>query len=226
MPVRAGRRWLRAGRPRLADVAERLIPGPGGPIPIRMYRPFGDAPLPALVFCHGGGWVHGDLDSHDAVCRALAGASGWLVVALAYRLAPVHRFPAALADAYAAARWVAAQGATIGVDPSCLAVGGDSAGGNLAAAVALMARDRGGPSLAFQRLVYPELDFSFDSASYLENAEYGPARAEMMEPWRLYLPTEATGDHPYASPLRAADLRGLPPTLIITAELDTLRDEG
>ena len=224
--VRLGRRWIGSGHPQLAGVEDRLIPGPGGPLPIRMYRPSGLAPLPVLVFCHGGGWAHGTLDSYDGLCRAIAGTSGWMIISVGYRLAPAAKFPAALEDAYAAVHWVAVEAGTIGADPRCLAIGGDSAGGNLAAAVALLARDRGGPRLAFQVLVYPALDSALETASYGENEGYGPSRAEMQALWSGYLPTDTAGSDPYASPLRTKDPAELPPALIITAELDTLRDEG
>mgnify|MGYP005849510803 CR=1 FL=1 len=211
----------------LARVAEITLPGPAGPLAARHYTPPGEPPFPVVVYFHGGGWVIGNLDTHDHVCRALAKESGCVVVSVDYRLAPEHRFPAAAEDAYAATSWVAANGATLGVDPARLAVAGDSAGGNLAAVVSLMARDRGGPRLAMQVLWYPVIDCQFEAPSYRENAEgYLLSRADMMWFWEQYLPEAAGRRHTYASPIHAADLRGLPPALVVTAEYDPLRDEG
>jgi acetyl esterase len=217
-----------AGEPEpVARVEDRTVPGPAGPIPVRVYTPAGQPPLPALVYFHGGGWVIGDLDSHDPVCRALANGAGCVVVAVDYRLAPEHKYPAAAEDCYAATRFVAEQAAELGIDPARIAVGGDSAGGNLAAVVAQMARDRGGPPLVFQLLIYPVTDYSFDTVSYRDNAEgYLLTRDSMEWFWAHYLPDAAAGREPYASPLQAKDLRGLPPALVITAEYDPLRDEG
>jgi acetyl esterase len=209
----------------VAVVEDRTIPGPGGTIPIRVYRP---APglLPALVYFHGGGWVIGGITTHDTTCRALANRVGCVVVSVDYRLAPEHPFPAAADDACAATVWVAEHARDLDVDPARIAVGGDSAGGNLAAVVALMARDRHGPGLAFQLLVYPVTDCGLDTASYDANAEgYLLTRDAMRWFWNHYCP----GDdrmQPYASPLQAGDVAGLPPALVITAEFDPLRDEG
>jgi len=208
-------------------VEDREVPGPGGAIPIRAYRPSECDTLPAVVFFHGGCWLMGDIRTHDGYCRALANRSGAIVVSVDYRLAPEHKYPAAAEDAYAATRWVAEHAAAIGADPQRIAVMGDSAGGNLAAVVALMARDRSGPSLAFQLLVYPITDFSFDTPSYRENATgFHLTRDDMAWCWGHYLTNELEGYEPYASPLRADDFRGLPPALILTAEYDPLRDEG
>src|SRR5579871_1847749 len=197
----------------VARVEDRHIPGPAGDVAVRVYTPAGGAaPRPALVYYHGGGWVIGGIASHDGVCRALANAVPALVVSVDYRLAPEHPFPAAAEDAHAAARWVAEHAAEIGADPRRVAVGGDSSGGNLAAATALMARDRGGPGLAFQLLVYPVTDTAMDTASYRENADgYFLTRADMIWFFDHYLPRAADRTHPYAAPLRASDLRGLPP---------------
>jgi acetyl esterase len=213
--------------PEVARVEDRRIPGPAGEVPVRVYTPAGRAPFPALVYLHGGGWVLGSLESHDATCRALARDVPCVVVAVDYRLAPEHRFPAAAEDAYAAVRQVAARPADFGVDPARLAVGGDSAGGNLSAVVALMARDRGGPRLVHQLLVYPVADGGMDTPSFRENAEgYFLTRDAMVWFWNHYAPDAAARANPYASPLRASDLRGLPPALVQTAEFDPLRDEG
>lgn len=221
-------------RPRLPVVGEPVafvensqIPGPGGPLPIRIYRPNQRTPLPVLVYAHGGGWVLNDLDTHDHVCRALANAAECAVVSVDYRLAPEHKFPAAAEDVYAAIDWVATHAASIGADRKRIAIGGDSSGGNLAAVAALMSRDRGGPALRYQLLVYPITDYSFDTRSYQEFAEgYYLTRDNMIWFWQHYLADEADGAHPYASPLRAADLSSLPPALVITAQYDPLRDEG
>lgn len=210
-------------------VEDRSVPGASGgpPIPVRLYWPrtAGDR-LPLLVFFHGGGWVIGDLDSHDPLCRAMANETGAVVMAVDYRLAPEHHFPAAAEDAYAATAWAHAHAAELGAAPSRLAVAGDSAGGNLAAVVALMARDRGGPRLRLQVLVYPVVDCARNTPSYRANAEgYFLTAAHMRWYWEQYLGT-ADGSHPYASPLRARDMSGLPPAYVVTAEFDPLRDEG
>lgn len=221
----------------VAKVEDRKIPGPAGQIPIRVYWPDPSTGipsatrdgtrLPVLVYYHGGGWVIGDLDSHDGVCRALCNAAGCVVASVDYRLAPEHKYPAAPQDCHAATSWVADHAAELGADGRRLAVGGDSAGGNLAAVVSLMARDAGGPPIAFQLLIYPVTDYNLDTPSYRENARgYFLWRDDMAWFWRHYLPNEAAGAEPMASPLRATDLRGLPPALVITAEYDPLRDEG
>ena len=208
-------------------VADRRVPAAAGEIPARIYTPEGGGPFPVLVYFHGGGWVVGNIQSHDPTCRALANAAGCIVVSVDYRLAPEHKFPTAAEDAYAATRWVAENARAIGGDPERIAVGGDSAGGNLAAAVCLMARDRGGPALVYQLLIYPVTDYNFTTASYRENGEgYLLTTKDMVWFWRHYLRDERDGGHPYASPLRAEDLSRLPPALVITAEYDPLRDEG
>ena len=206
---------------------DREIPGPQSPVRVRLYRPAPAAVLPVVVFFHGGGWVMGSIETHDGYCRQLACKSGWAVASVDYRLAPEHKFPAGLEDAFAATRWVADHAAEIGVDQRRIAVAGDSAGGNLAAAVALLARDRGGPPLAFQLLMYPVLDHRFDTPSYMENASgYHLTRAAMIWSWQHYLNRPRDGDLPYASPLRGGNLSGLPAALVMTAEYDPLRDEG
>ena len=211
----------------VARVEDRRIPGPAGEIPLRIYTPQPRGTLPVLVYYHGGGWVIGTFDTHDAVCRHLANRSGAIVVSVDYRMAPEHKFPAAAEDCYAATCWVASNAAALGADPKRLAVGGDSAGGNLAAVVSLMARDRGAPRIAFQLLVYPVTDYSYDTASYRENADgYLLTKDAMMWFWNHYLREPGDGANPYASPLRAASLAGLPPAMVITAEYDPLRDEG
>lgn len=213
--------------PPVGHVEDRAIPGPGGEIPIRVSTPEGAGPFPALVYFHGGGWVVGSIATHDATCRGLTRAAGVAVVSVGYRLAPEHRFPSAVEDAYAATAWVAAHAASIGVDPARIAVGGDSAGGNLAAVVALIARDRGGPRIALQVLVYPIVGDDLDTPSYREFAVgYLLTRDAMAWYWQQYVPDPDGRRHPYAAPLRAEDLGGLPPALVMTAGHDVLRDEA
>jgi acetyl esterase len=208
-------------------VEDRAIPGPGGRIPLRIYTPDAASPRPAIVFLHGGGWVIGNLESHDGTCRELANRAGATVVSVDYRLAPETRFPGAAEDCFAATRWVVENAAALGADPRRVAVAGDSAGGNLAAVVAQISRDRGGPPLRFQLLVYPVADADFERASYRDNADgYFLTRAAMQWFWDQYVPNAAQRADPYASPLRARSLAGLPPALVISAEFDPLRDEG
>ncbi len=208
-------------------IEDRDIPGPAGPIPIRIYTPAGAGPFPVLVYFHGGGWVLGSIETHDPMCRELNRAVGCVVVSVDYRLAPEHPFPVPLEDCYAAVCWVARHTAEINGDAQCIAVGGDSAGGNLAAAVTLTARDRGMPLLAYQLLVYPVLDYAFDTDSYRENGDGYVLTKDMMAWfWQHYLRHEDYGRYPQASPLRAEHVRGLPSTLLVTAEFDPLRDEG
>ncbi len=222
---------LVAEGPAVEGIDDLIVPGPHGPIPLRVYRPIdvvalGDPP-PVLVWFHGGGWVLGNLETTDAVCRTLASNVPCVVVSVNYRHAPEHRWPAAADDCYAATAWVAANAEALAVDPARIAVGGQSAGGNLAAVVALMARDRGGPALVFQSLSVPVTDYNFDTASYEAKADgYGLTRAAMQYYWGHYLARPGDGAHPYASPLRADDLSGLPPAHVLTAEYDPLRDEG
>ncbi|MCL1472423.1 alpha/beta hydrolase [Argonema antarcticum] len=198
-----------------------------GDIAIRIYTPHGKKALPVLVFFHGGGWVLGDLDVADSTCRSLAKDAGCVVVSVDYRLAPEHKFPAAVEDAYAATVWVANNAGAINADVTRIAVAGDSAGGNLAAAVALMARDREEPVLAYQVLIYPVTQYAFDTESYREYTEgCGLTKEEMIWFWHHYLANTADGENPYASPLLAENLSQLPPALIITAECDVLRDEA
>jgi acetyl esterase len=217
-------------RPEAAIVTDRTIPGPGGDLPVRLYRPKAadaNAKLPCLVYAHGGGWVFGNLDSHDVLCAQLAIEAGIVVAAIDYRLAPETRFPGAFDDCVAGLKWVAANGASIGVDPSRLAVGGDSAGGNLAAAVALWARDNNGPKLKLQVLAYPVTDVVARTESYrLFNDGYGLNAPTMEWFFDHYVPAKDQRGDWRVSPMRAASLRGLAPALVVTAGYDPLRDEG
>jgi len=214
----------------VALVQDQSIPGPGGTIAIRLIRPAGadhGEVLPAILFYHGGGWVMGDLDSHEGICRSLANASGAAVVQVDYRRPPEAKFPAAAEDAFAALYWVAVHGAQLRIDTRRLAVAGDSAGGNLAAVVALMAREKGGPALRAQVLAYPVTDLTASSASYASKAEgFGLTAASMRWFIAHYLSSPAEAKDWRASPLFAADLSGLPPALVITAGHDVLGDEG
>jgi acetyl esterase len=210
----------------VANVGDRTIPGPHGEIPVRIYNP-GNGPLPVVVYYHGGGWVIGDLDYQDVACRYVANHTPALVVSVDYRLAPEHKFPVPFDDCYAALEWVADNAGSIGGDPRRIAVAGDSAGGNLAAAVCIKARDDNGPAIAHQLLVYPVTNHSYDTPSYAENAEgYMLTRDSMIWFWNHYLSSMADSSNPHASPLQVSDASGLPPATIITAGFDPLRDEG
>jgi acetyl esterase len=211
----------------VAEVRDFTIHGPSGPIPARAYDPQSSAPAPALIYFHGGGWVLGGLDSHDHVCRALANSIPCQVFSVDYRLAPEHKFPAAVDDSYAATAWIAEHADELRIDPARIAVGGDSAGGNLAAVVSQLAREQSGPHLVFQFLIYPGTDMGMEMPSIEENAD-APILTKAAMQWFVnhYLNGEADCANPLASPLRATDLSGLPPAFIITAECDPLRDEG
>ena len=211
----------------VGDVLDRTIPGPGGEIPIRVYRPDAERAHPVLVYFHGGGWVVGSVDTHDSVCRHLANAAECAVVSVGYRLAPEHPFPAATEDAVAAVEWVADNDEEIGVDSDRLAVGGDSAGGNLAAVAALVVRDRGGPDIDRQVLVYPATSASDDWPSVAENGEgYFLTRSEMDWFGDQFFESALDARNPYAFPLQACDHGDLPPASVVTAGFDPLRDEG
>ena len=213
--------------PEVSAVEARIIPGPGGDVPVRIYTPAGAGPFPVLVWFHGGGMVLGDLDRADGTVRRLCVGAGCVVVSVDYRRAPEHTFPAASEDCYAATEWVSKNADGMDVDPSRMAVGGDSAGGNLATVVALMSRDRGGPPLAFQLVVYPMVNRDFDTESYRSNADgYLLTRDSMIWYWNHYMGAETDTTNPYAVPLQAGDLGKLPSALVITAEYDPLRDEG
>ena len=217
----------RAPGPDVGKVEDRTIPGPAGEIPVRIYTPEGSGPFPGLAWFHGGGWVVGDLDTADGTARHLCVGANCVVVSVDYRLAPETKFPGAADDCYAATLWLAANAASLNVDSTLIATGGDSAGGNLSAAVSLMSRDQGGCDLAFQLLVYPVTERNFDNVSYTQNGEgYSLTRDGMVWYWDHYLASDADASNPYAAPMCAEDLSGLPPALVITAEYDPLRDEG
>ena len=216
--------------PEVALVRDLAMPVAGGDIALRLYRPAGsssDSLLPVLVYYHGGGWVIGDLDTHDTLCRELANGSGCAVVAVDYRMAPEHRFPAAALDAIAAARWVHDNATLLHLDATRMAVGGDSAGGNLAAVVAQAARDEGGPALAFQLLIYPATDNRRTAPSHQANGEGYLLTRDTIGYFHDHYITEAAQDLDWrASPLLRDSLAGLPPALVLTAGYDPLRDEG
>lgn len=212
----------------VGSVEDRTLPGPAGEIPVRIYWPAtaADAALPAVVFAHGGGFVFCDLDSHDGLCRAMANGIGAVVVSVGYRLAPEARWPAAADDVYAVTAWVASNAEQLSADPARLVIAGDSAGGNLAAVTAVMARDRGGPDIACQALIYPVIAADFTTASYQRFGEgfYNTAAA-MAWYWDQYLPSATDRGHRYASPIQ--DVRaGLPPAVVLTAGCDPLCSEG
>ncbi len=216
--------------PEMAEERDLLAPGPDGDIPVRLYTPRASADTggaPVLVWFHGGGWVLGSIDDADGICRTLAEASGAVVASVGYRLAPEHRFPAAPRDCYAALAWLSGHPGEIDADTSRMAIGGDSAGANLAAVSAVRARDAGGPSLRFQLLVYPPADATTRHRSMTENGEgYFLTAGAMDWFWDHYLGDRSRGADPMASPLLADHHRDLPPALVVTAEFDPLRDEG
>ena len=209
------------------EVVDRVVDGPEGDIPVRVYKAEGADPQPATVFFHGGGWTIGDIEVYDKVCRSLVAASGAAVVSVEYRLGPEHRFPAAPDDAYAATVWVAGHADELGIDATRLAVAGDSAGGNLAAVVAQMAKERGGPALVHQLLIYPATDAVGEYPSLTENGEgYFLTAADIRYFGGHYFGSPEDASDPRVSPLLADDLSGLPPATVITAEYDPLRDQG
>ena len=237
LPPPEARQLMRETRPPvqgafLDSVAsqDRRIPGPAGEIPVRLYRPK-SAPsatrLPLLVYFHGGGWVIGDIETHHTMCQRICEAGELVVLAVDYRLAPEHRFPAAVDDCWTATVWAAANAASIGADGSRIAVGGDSAGGNLAAVMALMARDRGGADIGFQLLLYPAVDALANTGSLARNADgYLLTREAMVWFYDHYIPDVADRSDWRVSPLRARIFAGLPPAMIMTAGFDPLLDEG
>lgn len=227
---RERRTYTQPEAPGVAQVRELVAEGPRGRIPLRLIRPLGpakDTPLPVLVYFHGGGWVIGDLDTHDTLCRELANGSGACVISVDYRLAPEHPFPAAVDDAFAALRWVHERAGELKVDRTRLAVGGDSAGGNLAAVVALLARDDGHLPVDFQLLIYPATDQRRVAPSHTTNGQgYLLTNDTMGYFIGHYLPDPAQYEDWRASPLLCGNLTGLPPALVLTAGHDPLRDEG
>jgi acetyl esterase len=228
-------RRIAAARPQLGEpeplpkVEDLKIPSANGDIPIRIYTPPGASPFGVLVYFHGGGWVLGNIAMTDQPCRLLANASGCMVASVEYRLAPEHKFPAAPEDCFAATKWVADNASSLDVDPVRIAVGGTSAGATLAAAVTLIARDRGGPHIAYQLLVYPATTTELTTASHSQFAKdnyYILSRTDMEWFWDHYLAHDQDRKNPYACPAYAKTLGGLPPAFVITAEYDPLRDEG
>jgi acetyl esterase len=224
--IRAMAAMTEAG-PEMAEITDLIAPGPSGEIPVRVFRARNDESLPLLVFLHGGGFVIGDIETHDAICRTVAKTADCVVLSVDYRLAPEHPYPSGVEDCYAATCWAVEVADTLGADPWRVSIGGDSAGGNLAAVVAQMIRDRGGPDLASQLLIYPIIDCDFETASYLDNARgYLLTRPLMQWFWAHYLEDDAQAEDAYACPSKAADLSGLAPAIVLTAEYDPLRDEG
>jgi acetyl esterase len=221
--------WIQyMGEPEpVAHSETRFILTPTAEIPLCIYIPEGRAPFPALVVFHGGCWIVGNIELADRPHRALANATGCAVVAVNYQKAPEHPFPVPLDDCFAAFTWTLEHAQELEVDPSRIGVGGDSAGGNLAAAVCLKARESGGPMPALQLLIYPAVDWALQTRSAIENAEgYGLTTVEMQWAWTQYVPDARDRSNPLASPLRAPSLTNLPPAIVITAEFDVLRDEG
>ncbi|AQQ54095.1 alpha/beta hydrolase [Planococcus lenghuensis] len=209
------------------NVEDRTIQLADRELPIRIYTPKGEAPHPALVFYHGGGWVLGSIETHDAVCREITNLADCVVISVEYRLAPEHKFPAAAEDAYESLEWVAAHAAELGIDPDRIAVGGDSAGGNLATVACLMANEQNGPKVVHQFLLYPSAGPAFDYPSAEENAEGYLLTKDMMIWFQShYVANEEDRNHPYLSPILAEDLKGMPPATILTAQYDPLRDIG
>ena len=225
----AGRALLQPELPAVAEVRDLAAPGPHGPIPLRLYRgvdaPAG--PLPTLIFVHGGGWVIGDCDTHDYVCRKLANDARCVVVSIDYRLGPEHKSPAAIDDSLAAAQWIVAEAASLGIDASRLAIGGDSAGGNISAVLALMARDGAAPAFVHQCLLYPAVDMTMRHESYKRIPDDYPLSTPVTR-WFVdhYLNGEADKLDWRASPLRAASHEGVAPAFVLTARHDPLCDEG
>jgi acetyl esterase len=211
----------------VAKVVDRFIPGPTADLPIRIYTPEGKGPFPALIYFHGSGFVVCNIDFADPANRELANRSGCVIVAVNYQKAPEHKFPVGLDDCYSTARWAIENAALLNIDPGKVGVGGDSAGGNLAAACCLRARDEGGPKFAFQMLIYPATDMGAEYPSQKENAEGYGLTAKEIDWFRMqYLNSPEELDNPHVSPIRASDHSGLPPAIVATAEFDPIRDDG
>jgi acetyl esterase len=226
--VLVGRRLAVTNLGDVASADDRLIPGPDGDVPVRIYRPHGDsAPRPAVVFAHGGGFVLCDIDSHDGFCRAMSRYTESVVVSVDYRLAPEHRAPAAVEDVYATWCWVMADAGELGIDPSRVMVAGDSAGGNLAAVTALMCRERGASMPVGQVLIYPAIEPFFDTESYRKYSRgYVNTRDAMQYYWRQYLDDKMPSPEYLVAPARAESHEGLPPAIVVTAGFDVLQSEG
>ena len=226
--VLVGRRPAVKNLDDVASADDRTIPGPACDVPVRIYRPHGDAGVrPAVVFAHGGGFVLCDLDSHDGFCRAMSRFTGTVVISVDYRLAPEHRAPAAVEDVYAAWCWVTDHADELGVDPSRILIAGDSAGGNLAAVTALMCRERRAPMPAGQVLIYPVIEPFFDTESYRKySTGYINTRDAMQFYWRQYLDDELPSPEYLVAPARAQSHEGLPPAVVVTAGFDVLQSEG
>jgi acetyl esterase len=210
----------------VARVTDLEIPGADTPLTVRLYDPDPDEPTPIVVFCHGGGWVRGSIESHDALCRGLALAAGATIVSVEYRRPPEHPFPAPVEDTYAAVRWASENARFVGGDPDRLGVAGESAGATLAAATALYAREQGGPDLALQALLYPPLSYELDAPSVSENEGIFGTRESLQWYQDQYLRSEVDGQNPLAFPLKAGSFADLPATVIVTCELDMARDDG
>ncbi|MGA5546181.1 alpha/beta hydrolase [Mycobacterium sp. NPDC051198] len=213
--------------PPLHSAQDRVIDGPGGPLPLRVYRPGPGDRLPVLVYLHGGGWAMGNLDGSEALCRTLSAKAGCVVVSVDYRLAPEHKFPAAVDDGFAALQWVADHVGEIGGDANRIAIGGDSAGANLSAAITILARDHGGPPIAFQLLAYPVTEYAVERPSWHEHAS-APllTTGDVLWFWDQYLRDQQDRQDPRATPSNATTLVGLPPAFILTAEYDPVRDDA
>jgi acetyl esterase len=234
IPVDEGRRLLKqsildhASSAAVDSVQDVEILGPDQPIPVRIYHPGGEEPLPVIVYYHGGGWVRGDIETHDPMCTHLANAADCIVVSVDYRRPPEQPFPAPVEDCYAAAKWAVDNAEPIGGDPEKVVVGGDSAGGNLAAAVALLARERESPAIQYQLLIYPTVNDTanrrFDS--YEEHDGYGDTMAGHEQSIVDYIRSDMDRHNPFVFPLRADDLSDLPPAMVLSCEFDILRDEG
>ena len=233
IPIASSRR-LRMGRVAISGTPEpiyqvehKFIAGPTSDLPIRIYRPSAQGPLPAMVYFHGGGWVFNTLDMFEQCLRSIANKGNFIIVAVAYQKAPEHPFPIPFDDCYATTKWVFENAESLGIDPKKIGVCGDSAGANLASAVALKARDEGDLSLAFQALIYPCNDYEMKYESATENATgFGLTTKGMRWFWEEYLQSELDKHHPYAVPITAESLKDLPPAIIVTAEYDPLLDDG
>ena len=213
--------------PEIGSTQDKEIPGTHGPIPIRIYTPEGTGPFPITMWFHGGGWVIGNIETNDSTCRALAKSASSIIISVDYKLAPEHKFPIPFDDCYEATCWAITNAESFNGDSSNLAVAGASAGGNLATAVSLKARDQNGPVIKQQTLVYPVTDYDFSYESYSECKEgYGLEYATMVYFWNSYLSTEQDQENPYAVPMKAGNLSNLPPAFVLTVEFDPLRDEG